>query len=283
MAGGAYTIRTLRREEMPLLLDWAAAEGWNPGRNDAPCFHAADPQGFLLGLLDDAPAATISVVKYGSGFGFLGFYIVKPGLRGRGLGLRIWQAGMAQLAGRVVGLDGVVAQQANYRKSGFVLAWQNIRHEGLAGGAFAPDPRIAPLSALPFESVLAYDAPFFPAGRSEFLRCWIAQPQSTALALVEDGRLRGYGVIRACRTGHKIGPLFADDASVAESLFTALKSKVAPMDKVYLDTPHCNPEALGLARRHGMSPMFETARMYTGAAPELPLQRLYGVTSFELG
>ena len=79
-----YRIRPMQRDEVALALDWAAAEGWNPGLHDAPCFHAADPQGFLLGLLDEEPVATISVVKYGADFGFLGFYIVKPGFRGRG-------------------------------------------------------------------------------------------------------------------------------------------------------------------------------------------------------
>ncbi len=28
---------------------------------------------------------------------------------------------------------------------------------------------------------------------------------------------------------------------------------------------------------------FETARMYTGPAPALPLRRIFGVTTFELG
>jgi hypothetical protein len=32
-----------------------------------------------------------------------------------------------------------------------------------------------------------------------------------------------------------------------------------------------------------MKMVFETARMYTGEAPALPMERLYGVTSFELG
>jgi hypothetical protein len=26
-------------------MEWAAAEGWNPGLNDADCFHIADPTG----------------------------------------------------------------------------------------------------------------------------------------------------------------------------------------------------------------------------------------------
>lgn len=280
----SYRIRAISADEMPLMIDWAAAEGWNPGLHDAPCFHAADPQGFLLGLLGDEPVATISVVKYEPGLAFLGFYIVKPAFRGQGLGLRIWQAGMATLTGRNVGLDGVVAQQSNYRKSGFTLAWRNIRYEGTGGATGeAMDARIAPLSTLPFATVLAYDRAFFPADRSAFLRCWITQSGSTALGFIDGGQLRGYGMIRPCRTGFKIGPLFADDAAVAQALFCALKARSSAADKIYLDTPGTNQEAVALARRHGMTAVFETARMYTGTVPALPMARLYGVTSFELG
>jgi ribosomal protein S18 acetylase RimI-like enzyme len=278
-----YRIRPMRSEEVALALDWAAAEGWNPGLNDAPCFHAQDPQGFLLGLLDEEPVATISVVKYGTDFGFLGFYIVKHGFRGRGLGWSLWQAGMASLAGRNVGLDGVVAQQDNYRKSGFALAWRNVRQEGLGGGEASSDRRIVPLADLPFEAVYAYDQLFFPADRAVFLRCWIAQPGSTAIGFVEGDRLQGYGVLRPCRQGYKIGPLFADDPAIAESLFQTLRSRAGSGEKIYLDTPEVNPHAVSLARRHSMHVVFETARMYTGQVPSLPMDRSYGVTTFELG
>jgi ribosomal protein S18 acetylase RimI-like enzyme len=125
----------MQRAEIDLAVEWAAREGWNPGLQDADAFHAADPEGFLLGALAGEPAAVISAVRYGEGFGFIGFYIVRPDLRGRGYGLTLWNAAMARLAGRNVGLDGVVAQQPNYRKSGFRLAYRNIRHEGEIGRA----------------------------------------------------------------------------------------------------------------------------------------------------
>jgi GNAT superfamily N-acetyltransferase len=171
-----YVIRSMTRPEFDLALDWAAAEGWNPGLHDAAAFHAADPEGFLIGLLDGQPVAMISAVRYGQGFGFIGFYIVRPESRGQGYGLQIWNAAMARLAGRTVGLDGVVAQQDNYRKSGFVLAWNNARFEGVGGGPRPPDDAIVPLPTLPFDAVMAYDRPFFPDDRRTFLRAWIDQP-----------------------------------------------------------------------------------------------------------
>ena len=63
-------------------------------------------------------------------FAFLGFYIVRPDLRGRGYGLRIWNAAVDHAGGRTIGLDGVVAQQENYKKSGFRLAYANVRYGG---------------------------------------------------------------------------------------------------------------------------------------------------------
>lgn len=278
-----YRIRTMARDELAIALDWAAAEGWNPGLHDAPCFHAADQEGFLLGLLDGEPVATLSAVRYGSSFGFLAFYIVKPGFRGRGLGLGMWQAGMARLARRNVGLDGVPAQLDNYRKSGFTLAWRNIRHEGPSGGPAPRDDRIVPLSTLGFDTVQTYDQQFFPADRSAFLRCWIRQPGSTALGYVANGVLKGYGMLRPCRVGYKVSPLFADDAGIADKLFAALVASADAGATVAIDTPEVNPHALELAKRHGMTAVFETARMYTGPVPALPRERFYGVTSYELG
>lgn len=278
-----YKIRTMSRDEIHIAIDWAASEGWNPGLYDADCFYAADPEGFLVGELNNEPVATISAVQYGETFGFIGFYIVKPDYRGQGYGIKIWNTALERLSGRNVGLDGVVAQQSNYKKSGFELAYRNIRYEGMSGGEPAKNPEIIKLSELPFDVVETYDQPFFPDNRTRFLKSWLNQPESVALGIMQKGKLSGYGMIRACRSGYKIGPLFADSPELAESLFTSLKAGVEPGKPIYLDVPEMNRDAVALAENHKMKLVFETARMYTGVFPDLPLNRLFGVTSFELG
>lgn len=278
-----YKIKTMTRGQVDMAVDWAADEGWNPGLHDAECFFNTDPGSFLVGMLDDKPVSVISVVRYGSTFGFLGFYIVRPAYRGQGLGIRIWNAGLERLKGRNIGLDGVVDQQDNYRRSGFNYAYRNVRYQGTGGGNAVNDDRLVPLRDLPFDEILDYDRPFFPDDRKLFLESWIAQPRATALGVVENGRLQGYGVLRPCRSGYKIGPLFADDPLLAETLFTALRLHAEEDAPVFLDTPEVNQQAVDLAERHGMTVVFETARMYTDTQPDLPVRRLYGVTTFELG
>lgn len=273
----------MTRNEIDLAMNWAAAEGWNPGVYDAACFYAADPEGFLVGELSREPVASISVVKYGNSFGFLGFYIVKPPFRGNGYGLKIWKAGLEQMKGRNIGLDGVVAQQDNYRKSGFKLAYRNIRYEGTGGGPTPDFPDIIPLSPALWDRVLEYDRPLFPENRNTFLQAWLRQPESITLGVLKNGRLAGYGMIRVCRSGYKIGPLFADDPELAERLFISLKSQIPTGSPIYLDVPEVNTAAVFLAEKYEMKVVFETARMYTGSFPDLPFSRLFGVTSFELG
>lgn len=274
-------IRNLSPEEITIAGDWAAAEGWNPGRGDAACFAIPDARGFFVGEIDGEPVATVSCVNYDDRFAFLGFYIVRSGFRGAGHGLRIWNAAIAHAGARVIGLDGVVAQQDNYRKSGFKLAYANIRY----GGNVAAPPKpadVVALDTIPFAPVEADDATVFPAARGAFLRAWINTPGHLGRALLRDGKLAAWGVIRPCRTGHKIGPLVADDRGAAEAIAQALLAS-AGAGEIFLDVPAVNREAIALAESLGLRPVFETARMYTGPIPPLRIDRVFGVTSFELG
>jgi GNAT superfamily N-acetyltransferase len=275
-------IRTMRPDQIALAIDWAAAEGWNPGFADAACFASVDPGGFLIGELDGAPAAIISCVNYDARFSFLGFYIVRPDLRGRGHGLRIWNAAIAHAGGRVIGLDGVVAQQDNYTKSGFNFAYANIRYGGNPVALNAPRTDVVPLADVPLAVIVADDAMVFPAARPAFLRAWIGAPGHIGRALMRDGRLTAWGLIRPCRNGRKIGPLVADNRAAAEAVLAALLAETSS-GEIFLDVPSVNHSAVALAEALGLAPVFETARMYTGAIPTLRLDRLFGVTTFELG
>ncbi|MFB7267866.1 GNAT family N-acetyltransferase, partial [Streptomyces nojiriensis] len=242
----------------------------------------ADPEGFLVGRLDGEPVACISAVRYGGGFGFIGFYIARPAVRGQGYGIRLWHAGMERLDGRLVGLDGVVDQQANYRKSGFRWAWNNFRYEGVPQGDDDVAVEIVDAGTLPFGRLAAYDRRFFPAPRDAFLSAWTGLPGRTALAAVRDGRIEGLGVIRPSSAAHRIGPLYAATPAVAAALLRGL-ARHAPDGLVSVDVPDANPAAAALFERLGLVPAFETARMYTGPAPDLALTELFGVTSLELG
>jgi GNAT superfamily N-acetyltransferase len=276
-------IRPMTRADLEAALVWARDEGWNPGLDDVGPFYAQDPSGFLMGWLGTVRVCCISVVKYGADFAFLGLYIVHPVHRGKGYGKAIWDAGIASAKGRTIGLDGVPAQQENYRKSGFAFAHGSARWGGTLRGLVAARSYVRPVTPDDEFAIADFDRRHMPAPREKFLRAWLApSPTRQTEAYVEDGNIRGYGTIRRCVTGWKIGPLFAETPDIAQSLLATIVTP-AGTDSLFIDVPGPNTAAVAMVRRLGFSPTFETARMYLGRPPEGRLSGVFGITTLELG
>ena len=279
-------IRQLTRDELDIAVEWAAAEGWNPGHHDADVFWETDPVGFVGIEKDGELIASGSIVSYGGQHGFMGFFIVKPELRGQGIGTKLWFHRRDLLSSRLqpgasIGMDGVFDMQAWYAKGGFQFTHRNLRMQGIAKPGLMAD-QVVHFSEIPFDHLNEYDSKRFGIDREKFARAWLNIPESTAFAYVEEDHVQGYGVIRRCRTGYKIGPLFADHAEAAEALFQALCSQAVGM-QINLDVPEINTSAMGLAKRHGLTEVFGCARMYYGDVPNIDWNKIFGITTFELG
>jgi len=284
-------IRNMTRTEVDELVEWAAREGWNPGLHDADLFWAADSEAFIAAVLDGELIGGGAITSYNGEFGFMGFFIVRPEFRGRGLGNALWHARRERLLARLrpgasIGLDGVFTMQDYYARGGFVFSHRDLRYRAdipaRPAGAAADDGSIVPLASVPFEQVLDYDRSCFPCSRPVFLKAWLSQSDASALACRRDRKLSGYGVVRRCREGCKIGPLFADDALAAEALYMRL-ARFAAGGPLYLDAPENNPDAMELVQHHRMVEVFGCARMYLGPPPGVAHRRVFGVTTFELG
>jgi len=260
---------------------WAAAEGWNPGVEDEQRFLAAEPDAFLATERAGQIVATASCALYGESYAFIGFYIVRDDLRRRGIGSPLFERALARAGGRVVGLDAVLAQRPYYERRGFLLAHGNVRWS-CAGGGDRP-AGLVELHELPFERLLAFDTEVFGAPRERFLRAWVDRPPGQALACVSEGDMLGYAVLRQCQVGAKVGPLFAGDEDVAETLLRGLLAAAGPGTEVFIDMPEANPHARCLRSGRGWQRSFETARMYLNGRPAEDLQRVFGVTTLEFG
>ncbi|MFI6010243.1 GNAT family N-acetyltransferase [Streptomyces sp. NPDC051243] len=268
-------------DDWPVVRDWAVAEGWNPGVADSAAFFAQDPEGFFIGRIDGEPVSSISVVNYGSDYAFLGWYLVRPDVRGRGYGLTTWKTALAHAENRTVGLDGVVAQQDNYRRSGFEPAHRTFRFTGTAPAVEAPAD-VRAVRPADLAEIKAYDGTCTPADRPRFLEHWLTGPGHHAVVRRDGDRVTGYGVIRPGHDCPRIGPLFADTADDARAVLAALTAEVAGRE-VAIDVPETNAVAVALAEEAGFTPSFETARMYTGPVRPYAQEKVFGVTTLELG
>jgi len=166
---------------------------------------------------------------------------------------------------------------------GFKPAHQTMRYvlKGLPN-KIAKHKHIVPLAKIGISTISDYDRQMFPARREAFLQSWINQAIAVALSYVEDDQLKGFGVIRECYQGYKVGPLFADNAEIAIQIWQALLSKI-DRGPVYLDVPEPNQAAIDLVKQFTMRTVYACIRMYSKCEPDIDLQRIYGITTFELG
>jgi len=126
---GDYRIGRMSLSDVEIAIDWAAKEGWNPGLNDAACFHAIDSHGFFKGELGGRMIASGSAPVYDAEFAFIGLYIVAPAFRGKGYGWALTDAMLAYADSRNVGLDGVEVMAERYARLGFRAAHRSVRHD----------------------------------------------------------------------------------------------------------------------------------------------------------
>jgi hypothetical protein len=111
---------------------------------------------------------------------------------------------------------------------------------------------------------------------------WLTQTGAeVAVALSSDG-VTGVGMTRQCVDGVKIGPVSADDPETARRIIRHLVAGVGP-GRTQIDIPEPNTTGLAIATELGMTASFGFARIYHGPDPALPLEGIFGITSFEFG
>ena len=280
-----FRFETMTPAEVATITQWAADEQWTPGLHDIEIAHALDPEAFITLRHGDEMVGGGSSFSYHGEFGFVGLFIMRPDLRGQGIGSALWDHLIAVMRSRLrpgasIGIDGVFNVVPFYEKTGFSFAYRNLRFDGVASPA--PDQGLVPFDQSLFDEIVAYDQPFHAVDRSEFLRSWVGHPAFHTAAIAEHGHLVGYGSLRPCRSGFRFGPVVADRPDIAERLLVGLMAKVVGQP-VQLDVPEPNEAALALAAKFSMTESFGTARMYNGPTPQIAVERTYGVTSFEFG
>ena len=298
-----FTIRliTTETEFKNVVTKAMIKEQWRPGLLDAECYLAGDPTGTFVGELNGKPIGCIMLTKYGEEFGYLGVFIVNEEYRGKGYGIKIFNAALASVKpSRNIALAAAPHLVSIYERSGFREHSNIVSFDfHLSNGLYFTENGklnlktanstvdIKCIKEVDENALFAYDSCVFGFPRHAFLSKWFrAQGSHARVAIDEEGAVVGYVVARATfvkEYGYKIGPLFADSESIAEKLLKSLFEELLKQDVPVVRLDGIQQNVTELAEKlHGKCSDNQVYMAKRGL-PDACFDKWFGITSLDIG
>ena len=202
------------------ILDLVIGAGWAYGPADIDRLIRLDPEGMLVAI-ESGGGGGRSVIgciyasKWGH-LGFIGLLLVRPDLRGRGLGERLVRRGVSDLQARgasSVGLDAVPEAATLYERLGFTPTWESLRLalDTTIDDRPAATSRARESSRGDMEGVLALDRRGWGADRGRILTALGGGGGEGRIVVApEQGPVRAYAALRRGPRNWRLGPWVAE-------------------------------------------------------------------------
>lgn len=278
--------RLLREEDLDEALALSQEAGWNQRSADWRIFLEL---GHAIGLVRDGRViATAATLPHGAKFAWISMVLVTAPEQRQGLARWLLRQCVEELleTRRVPVLDATPAGRAVYTRLGFQDCWAMSRL--IARQAMPPnlgmepaDVTIRRIEDRDWPSIVDYDRKVFGADRNALLRRLAARLPEAALVAEQRGKIAGYLSGRDGRTMSQLGPLMAENETVAAALLAKAMAGMQPPITIDLPDRHAafgdwlktlgfRAERPLIRMAYGRSTSFDdVARLFAIAGPEL--------------
>jgi len=257
------TLRRMQTEDIAFGMRLKEIAGWNQTAEDWGRFLAFEPEGCFVALWEGEPAGTVTTVRYGSRFGWVGMVLVLPECRRRGIGTTLLNAGIEYLS--VAGVETVkldatpegkyVYDRLAFREEYRLDRWQGVCREVSWDGVRQAEPE-------DLDRIMAIDESAFGADRRRVL-LEMMRGRAGGVLVTEAGPSTGYAVTRPGSRAWQVGPVVADDPEAGVNLLRAAFGGLEGRES-YVDMIRSNIDAVCVAERQGFVVQREFIRMYRG-------------------
>jgi GNAT superfamily N-acetyltransferase len=243
------------------------AAGWNQTEQDWRRLLALEPVGCFVACEGGRVCGTVTTLRYGMRFGWIGMLLTDPDSRRRGIGTRLLHEAVAYLECKGVEtlrLDGTPMGYHLYLRHGFQDEYEVQRWEGISRAQMHSG--LPPLQEQDLEAVCTLDCRIFGADRSHLLSSlWRENPSCSAVAH-SAGTPAGFVLWRPGTRAWYLGPCSANSFEITERLLAEMLSRVAG-EPVFLDICTKNPGARELLEPLKFKYQRSLVRMYRGPHP----------------
>lgn len=290
--GKPFQVSLMKLVDFKEVNQWCIDEGWNIGIYDSEIYYKIDPVGHYIARTDET-VASLSLIKHHSTFFTLGPFIVHKSYRGQGVGEALWNVAMARMIKESpdahIALYAVSEQVERYKKADFVPVLTIQRWYIDSNQSISPSvcDQCTTITNKLIHSVGLYYQNHYVNNRDLLFNELLLKPETNGLVFMDDNVIKGFGFIRRCIRGFRIGALVADTPEIAQTLIAGLLvfAQSAP---VFIDVPSSNPHGINCMNAfHAVrAPQEDTIMMIKGTGYSSYLKQWeqhYGLFSLEIG
>jgi GNAT superfamily N-acetyltransferase len=277
--------RAMTPEDIPAGLTLCRLAGWNQlvrdwelflQMNSDGCRVCVDEHGNVIG--------TVTTLPYQNHFTWIGMVLVNPDKERQGIGTQLLHEALRLAANQdTIKLDATPAGRKVYLKLGFIDEYRIIRMRGGAIKIGDKKSIARPATASDFTSLLKQDRQVFGADRQFILEWNFRDAAQYAFVVEEHGRIKGFCLGRRGHDFDQVGPIVADDVTIAKQLLSGVLCQV--IDKpIVLDILTHTPEWIDFVSSLGFTVLRPLIRMFRGPNnyPGLP-QNQFAILGPEFG
>ncbi|MEJ1238347.1 GNAT family N-acetyltransferase [Chryseolinea sp. T2] len=259
-------LRAMELSDIPGGLSLCRSAGWNQLARDWEIFLTLDSNAGKVCIEDDKVAGTVTTIRYGSNFSWIGMVLVDPAHRRKGIGLRLLQEALELLRDETcVKLDATPEGRQVYTKLGFEdeFGLSRMFANSIDVKHLLSSPGATVFTSSDLEQASKIDGDTFGANRMSLLSWMMKGAPELAYKVKKGDQLEGYCFGRYGYRYTHIGPVVAVSVEVAKDLVSsALKQCVN--GPVILDIPHLNTTWRNWLESVGFSELRPFIRMRKG-------------------
>jgi len=260
------TIKEMRKEDLPLVLDLINAEGWDYDLVDVERILEIDPEDSVTAVSGREIVGGITVACH-EGRGVLGHVVVKHSWRKKGIGKDMMIKVIEKLEAKriaIIELYSVPTAVEFYKQLGFRKIGDLMIFVGSIRTPIVTTPSMAEigdLTAQDLESVKDLDRKITGFERGNIIEKLMLPNLGHSVGLFEGGRLVGFALGRLGGDSAEIGPWIMErpNRNDATALFTAAMNRLGNR-KTYIEVPDENKTALQIITESGLNPQYPVQR-----------------------
>lgn len=256
--------RTMTADDIPDGLRLCRKAKWNQMEPDWQIFLQNSPGACMVATFQDQIVGTVTTIRYGHSFSWIGMVLVDPVFRRQGIGQQLLQEALQLLqAEETVKLDATPAGREVYLKLNFVDEYPLTRMNLMLTEAIPNYIRARAILKEDFPRLIEFDRNIFGADRASLLQ-WMWEKAPEFAFLIEEGNeIKGYSMGRYGHDFIHIGPIIAQNIVIAQDLLIPALNKCAGSPLI-LDVLHFEPEWMVWLKEIGFTEQRNFIRMFRG-------------------